>query len=500
MNPSLRPLAFDLAPIRCRIARPSSSPLFNVRERLCTPNETFGARNFHASAFRREPGIPANLRLKEARLGPSFYLKGIITALILTSGYFYVTDTRASVHGWIISPVLRLVFKDAEQGHEVGIKSLKALYNLGLHPRERSKEDGNGSLETEVFGHVLSNPIAISAGLDKNAEAVSALFALGAGIVEVGGITPLPQDGNAKPRVWRIPSQQAIINRYGLNSQGAAHVALELRRRVRAFADAERYGVNKDAEETVLDGHAGVPPGSLIPGKLLAVQIAKNKLTPDNDPEAVKRDYVQCVKQLAEYADIIVVNVSSPNTPGLRDLQKLEPLQNILSGVVQGSKAIPRKSKPAVMVKVSPDEGTDEDIQGICQAVWSSGVDGVIVANTTKSRPVPTNALGKLSADEARALKEQGGYSGPALFPRTLELVEKYRKMLDMPLRTHPDAAPKTIFASGGICTGEDALKVLKAGASVAMVYTALSYHGSGFITELKRQMRKAIKDGSAGP
>lgn len=128
-------------------------------------------------------------------------------------------------------------------------------------------------------------------------------------------------------------------------------------------------------EQRVLDGEAGVPPGSLVDGKLLAVQVSKNKFTPDNDIEAIKDDYIYCVNALAKYADVIVVNVSSPNTPGLRDLQRVEPLTNILSAVVSAAKMVDRKTKPAVMVKVSPDEDSVEQVAGICDAISRSGVD-----------------------------------------------------------------------------------------------------------------------------
>lgn len=274
-----------------------------------------------------------------------------------------------------------------------------------------------------MFGYTLSNPIGISGGLDKHAEIPDALFDLGPAIVEVGGTTPLPQDGNPRPRVFRVPSQNAMINRYGLNSKGADHMAALLGQRVRDFAYAHGFGDHEQAEQRVLNGEAGVPAGSLIPGKLLAVQVAKNKATPDTDIEAVKRDYVYCVDRLAKYADILVVNVSSPNTPGLRDLQATAPLTAILKAVVGAAKGLDRQTKPYVMVKVSPDEDSDEQVTGICDAVWGSGVDGVIVGNTTNRRPGPVTKGITLPTEEQQTLKETGGYSGPPLFDRTVTLV-----------------------------------------------------------------------------
>lgn len=283
----------------------------------------------------------------------------------------------------------------------------------------------------QVFDHTLTNPIGTSAGIDKHASIPTPLFALGPSIVEIGGCTPYPQDGNPKPRVFRVPSQKGMINRYGLNSEGVDNVAMRLRQRVREYAYTMGLGIDEEAEQKVLDGEAGVPSGSLIPGKLLAVQVAKNSFTPDGDIEAVKADYVYCVDAVARYADIIVVNVSSPNTPGLRGLQRVEPLTNVLTGVVEAAKKASKKTKPAVMVKVSPDEDSEEQVRGICDAVWESGVDGVIVSNTTKRRQDLLPAGYSLPEREARTLLEQGGYSGPQLFERTVALTRRYRAMLD---------------------------------------------------------------------
>lgn len=337
---------------------------------------------------------------------------------------------------------------------------------------------------------------------------------LGPAIVEVGGTTPLPQDGNPKPRVFRLPSQHAMINRYGLNSKGADHMAAVLKQRVRDFAYAAGFGDHDDSEQHVLNGEANVPPGSLVPGKLLAVQVAKNKLTPDGDINAIKRDYVYCVDRVAPYADILVVNVSSPNTPGLRDLQAAAPLTAILTAVVGSAKNIERKTKPYVMVKVSPDEDSDEQISGICEAVWNSGVDGVIVGNTTNRRPEAIPKGFELPETEQKTLKETGGFSGPQLFDRSVSLVARYRSLLDQGPQSQPaDAASaeqadnaeqavapatqprKVIFASGGITNGQQARAALDAGASVAMMYTGIVYGGIGTVTRVKQELRELQKN-----
>jgi dihydroorotate dehydrogenase len=361
------------------------------------------------------------------------YIYGAGLVVFLSFGFLYVTDTRASIHQWLVVPALRLIHADPEEAHHAGARYVKALYDFGLHPRERGNEDQKlGDLKVEVFGHVLDNPVGTSAGIDKNAEIPDALMALGPAVVEVGGITPLPQPGNPKPRVFRIPSQNALINRYGLNSEGAEHAAMQLRERVRSFAYSHGLGLGAEAERIVLDGEAQVPPGSLVPGKLLAVQVAKNKTTPDGDIAAIAKDYTFCVEHLAKYADILVVNVSSPNTPGLRDLQATGPLTTILSAVVKTAKSTDRRTKPAVMVKVSPDEDSDAQVEGICAAVWASGVDGVIVGNTTNKRPdtIPKGYI--LPEKDTKILQgETGGYSGPQMFERTLNLVKRYRSKLD---------------------------------------------------------------------
>lgn len=394
---------------------------------------------------------------------------------------------------------------------------LKAVYSFGLHPRERNskaRDEKDVDLSVIVFGQKLQNPIGTSAGIDKLAELPDALMALGPAIVEVGGATPLAQEGNPKPRVFRLPGHRALINRYGLNGLGADDMAKRLRERVRLFAYNNGLGVGEEAEELVLNGGAGVPPGSLVEGKLLAVQVAKNKDTKDEDIEAVKRDYVYCVERLAPYADILVVNVSSPNTPGLRTLQRVEPLTRILEGVVAAARASKRKTPPKVMVKVSPDEDQDEQIEGIVEAVWKSGVDGVIVGNTTKRRDNLIEKDIKLTATEKSILSEQGGFSGPQMFERTKSLVGRYRVLLDQgpplektPEPKSPSAAEndslsemvesvkesitesvaelgkkvvsaryeqKVIFATGGITNGKQALEVLNAGANVAQIYTAM--------------------------
>lgn len=403
--------------------RTSAKSNFQLRQRpstLRSPNRLTPVQARYAST-EAEPSITS--RLVNVLYGTTLLLGFSII-------YVYITDTRASAHRWIVIPALRLIYRDPEDAHHAGNRALKALWSFGLYPRERGDPDKEQDLATEVFGHTLRNPIATSAGIDKHADIPDPLFAIGPAVIELGGATPRPQGGNEKPRVFRLSSQNAMINRYGLNSEGADHLAMRLRKRVRQFAHSLGLGHDEVAEKHVLNGGAGVPPGSLKEDKLLAVNIAKNKTTPHDDIEAVTSDYVYCVERLAPYADILVVNVSSPNTPGLRTLQVSETLQKILTGVVQAAKSVDRKTKPAVMVKVSPDEDSDEQVAGICDAVCASGIDGVIVGNTTNRRPEPLPQLRNLSPLEEQTLLEQGGFSGPHLFERTKDLVRRYKSLL----------------------------------------------------------------------
>ncbi|KAH6895649.1 hypothetical protein B0T10DRAFT_478556 [Thelonectria olida] len=444
-------------------------------------------------AFPRSPVVQRRYASSESAGDSTATIKAVLFGSAAAAGlyvtYLYTTDTRAFIHRWVAPPLIRYAFSDAEDAHHFGTSALKTLYEFNLHPRERDSALNSPELAVSVFGTDLQNPIGISAGLDKDAEIPDALFELGAGVVEVGGCTPLPQAGNPKPRVFRVPNLDGMVNRYGLNSRGADDMAMRLRDRLRRFGKS--LGLS---EADVLNGDANVPPGSLREGRLLAVQIAKNKETDERDESAVAQDYVYCVKRLARYADVIVVNVSSPNTPGLRDLQATEPLTRLLSAVVEEATKTDRKERPKVMVKVSPDEDEDAQMEGIVQAVHASGVDGVIVGNTTKRRTGVIPEGIKLSPKELSNFNETGGYSGPLMYSRTLDLVGRYRTMLDnYTFEADKKAAPsaqKVIFATGGITNGEQARKILNAGASVAMVYTGMTYGGAGTVTRIKQELK----------
>lgn len=455
-------------------------------------------QGLHSTSAASKPAYQnVSRRYASTSSGPAsrlrFYAYGSATLLAAFTGYIYLTDTRSAVHHYLVPPLLRTFLPDAEDAHHLGTAALQTLYNLGLHPRERGrlvKDSSEPAITTEVFETTLDNPIGISAGLDKDAEIPDALFALGAGVVEVGGCTPKPQPGNPKPRVWRVPSIDGMVNCYGLNSQGADAMERTLRQRLRVYAHARGL-----SEEDVLSGKAGVPTGSLLPGRLLLVQVAKNKDTPEKDAVS---DYAYCASRLARYADVVVVNVSSPNTAGLRDLQSGDKLVGLLGTVVNSVRAATkgvRATPPRVMVKVSPDEDSDAQVKDIVRAVWESGVDGVIVGNTTR-RKLQAVPAGVPITNRERAVLAQadGGFSGPSMYGRTLELVKKYRHWLDVP--TFKER--KAVFATGGITDGKQALEMRQAGADVAMVYTGMVYGGAGTVTRMKDEMKKEINEGKA--
>lgn len=416
------------------------------------------------------------------------------TVLLSLAGFAYLeaTDTRSSLHRYALPPLLRYLYNGddvsspgPERAHEVGLLALSTLHKLGLPLHERGTPSYLARLAAPVFdgAYTLATPLAISAGLDKHAECIDALFDLSPAIsvLEVGCITPAPQPGSDKPRMFRLPTSQAIINRYGFNSHGADSAAVKLRTRVRRYA--KEHGTT---EEAVLADPS--IPASLREGRLLAIQIGKMKTTAETDIDGVKRDYTACVDRLGRYADVLVVNVSSPNTPGLRALQAEAPLRDLLTAVVAAAAAAPRARKPRVLVKVSPDSDSPAEVRAISAAVREARVDGIIVANTTTRRPPQVLASPQTRDDERRIFaKEAGGLSGPVLRDRTLALVRRYRAEL----------GPATdVWASGGLVSGRDALEARRAGANVVMAYTGMVYGGAGFFGRMAREMA-ALMEGS---
>jgi dihydroorotate dehydrogenase len=319
---------------------------------------------------------------------------------------------------------------DAETAHDMAIWALhnKLVPNLN--------EDDLPVLATEVFGLKFKNPIGMAAGFDKNARAVDGLFKLGFAAVEVGTVTPKPQYGNPKPRLFRLSQDEAIINRLGFNNKGVEVF-------LKNISKAKRQGV-------------------------LGINIGPNK-----DSTNFYNDYLVLIEKAAPIADYITVNVSSPNTPGLRDLQKKEAMQQLLKDVVDIRNS--QKHKPPLLVKIAPDL-TDEEIDNITDIALTVGIDGIIATNTTISRP----ALASSNA------KETGGLSGKPVRDMSTEVIRKiYTRSL----------GKVTLVGVGGVFSAEDAFAKIAAGASLVQVYTGLIYKGPTIVRDIKQGLVKILAD-----
>lgn len=303
----------------------------------------------------------------------------------------------------------------------------------------RSKAD-DPILATHALGQSFTNPIGMAAGFDKNAVAYPAMFRLGFGFVECGTVTPRPQPGNPKPRMFRLPEDKAIINRMGFNNRGMDFAAARLAKR-----KADQGGV-------------------------LGINIGANKNSDDRIA-----DYRLAYDRLAALADYVAVNISSPNTPGLRKLQGREALHRLLSELADARGS---DTKP-ILLKIAPDiDGHEMD--DIAAEVQASGINGIIVTNTTLARPDLKNTHSR----------EEGGLSGaPLLAPSTAVLAGIRARV----------GAELTLIGAGGVSSGADAYAKIRAGASLVEVYTALVFGGIGLLSRIKTDLAAALKkDGFA--
>ncbi|KAJ3326348.1 Dihydroorotate dehydrogenase (quinone), mitochondrial [Boothiomyces sp. JEL0866] len=379
---------------------------------------------------------------------PSFLKVGLTAAGGLVAGtfvYFYAMDSRALIYKWGVMPLMHTL--DAEDSHNISIWSAK----YGLVPRDVTKD--SELLKVKLWDKEITNPIGLAAGYDKNGEAVDALLNFGFGLVEIGSA------GNPKPRFFRLPSDDAVINRYGFNSVGHAVVLNRLKHRLRKYFTLNPLSNEKDT------------PRSLREKKLLGVNLGKNKLSPADSHD----DYINGVKQLGPLADYIVINISSPNTPGLRSLQRREPIQQLLSQAITARDSLTRK--PPLLVKIAPD-CSDAELEDIAHVVKEVGIDGIIISNTTISRPKT------LSGDE-KIVKQMGGLSGAPVKPLALSTVSKFYKL------TNGDIP---IVGCGGISSAEDALQFCKAGATIVQLYTSMGYKGPGIVPEIKEGLADLLK------
>jgi dihydroorotate dehydrogenase len=323
---------------------------------------------------------------------------------------------------------------DPEQAHGLTLRMLK----YAPLPRPAAAD---ARLATRVFGLNFPNPVGMAAGFDKNAEVPDALLRLGFGFVEVGTVTPRPQAGNPRPRVFRLDADNAVINRLGFNSRGGRAVLQRLAARANA-------------------------------GGIVGVNVGANR---DTDGRIL--DYVRMIEQFAPVASYVAINVSSPNTPGLRDLQQADALDDLLVRVVDAREQAARNAGPTpVLLKIAPDLTLAEldDVVGVARA---RRVDGMIVGNTTLARPP--------SLRDAAKAKEAGGLSGRPLYPlATRMLAETYVRV--------EEAFP--LIGAGGIDSGATALAKFRAGASLIQLYSALVFQGLHLIAEIKAELLAALE------
>lgn len=325
-----------------------------------------------------------------------------------------------------LTPLLRLM--EAEDAHRLAIRALAS----GLVRMPHEREDP--ALGVNALGLAFANPIGLAAGFDKDAEAILPLMKLGFGFVEAGTVTRLAQVGNPRPRLFRLVEDRAVINRMGFNNGGLARYCERLAALpARPCPLGANVGINKEGA----------------------------------DPE---HDYPLLVAAVGHYADYVTINVSSPNTPGLRDLQGEARLRAILRAI---AREVP--VRPPILVKLAPDLAAD-GLAAVVEVAIEEGAAGLIVGNTTTSRP-----LGLRSRNAAQA----GGLSGAPLFSRATEVLAQAGQRAGGRL---------VLVGCGGVQTGADALAQIKAGASLVQIYTAFAYDGPAVVARIKRQLLEALR------
>ncbi|MCB2107250.1 MAG: quinone-dependent dihydroorotate dehydrogenase [Rhodobacteraceae bacterium] len=328
----------------------------------------------------------------------------------------------------LVWPVLAAI--DAERAHGLALRALKS----GIAAALLSDKFEHSSLATKVWDLNFGSPIGLAAGFDKNAEALAGLFDLGFGFVEIGGVTPLPQPGNPKPRLFRLAEDWAVINRFGFNSDGIDAV----RSRMAAWRAA---------------GHRN----------LVGVNLGKNKAASD-----AAADYAAGVAAFAPLADFLVINVSSPNTPGLRALQSTEPLIEIIKAARDACAS--SGANVPLLLKIAPDL-TSDDVAAACRAGLEQGIDGFVVSNTTTARPEALKSPHKTEA---------GGLSGAPLFEPSTRLLREVYALTE---------GRVPLIGVGGVASGADAYAKIRAGASLVQIYSALVFQGPALVGRIKRDL-----------
>ncbi|MGZ8401375.1 MAG: quinone-dependent dihydroorotate dehydrogenase [Methyloceanibacter sp.] len=327
---------------------------------------------------------------------------------------------------------------DPERAHDLAVKSLE----LGLYPRAAQPDDKR--LAQRLFGLDFPNPVGMAAGFDKNARVPRELLAMGFGFVEVGTLTPRPQSGNPTPRIFRSASDRAIINRLGFNNEGQEAALARLKARAQGIVGVN-IGAGRDSPDRV-------------------------------------SDYVSGIERMGPVASYLTVNISSPNTPGLRDLQAPEALDALLARVQAARQALP--SKPALLVKLAPDLA-DADLPEVIRVILSHGIDGIVVSNTTLSR----EGLAPEGLTDRAFAKEAGGLSGRPLFARATRMLARVYRLTEGKL---------PLIGVGGIDSGPTALAKIEAGASLLQLYTGLVFEGPSLIGRINQALIEAMERGKA--
>ncbi|NWL28469.1 dihydroorotate dehydrogenase (quinone) [Paenarthrobacter ureafaciens] len=349
---------------------------------------------------------------------------------------------------------LAFSWMDAEKAHKIGFTAIRTAHRTGAGRILAKLTAPDPSLRTQALGLTFPSPFGLAAGFDKEGHGIEALAELGFGHIEVGTITGQAQPGNEKPRLFRLIEDKAVINRMGFNNDGAAAVAPRL----------------KSARAALQRVHAGVRPA-------IGVNIGKTKVVELDD---ATEDYLISARSLAPAADYLVVNVSSPNTPGLRLLQNVETLRPLLRAVGDAADEAAGRHVP-LLVKIAPDL-SDEDIDDVARLALDLKLDGIIATNTTIGRE------GLVSDPEKVAALGAGGLSGAPLKQRSLQVLRRLKKAVGDQI---------VLIAVGGVQTANDVQERLDAGATLVQGYTAFLYEGPFWAARINRDLAKLRKRAS---